>query len=583
MAKSALMLLLLSTVAAQSLATDPSPSELFDPAIIARNLCGGAPGTSGSMATFVQIAQATPAAAPALRLPLFDNLGVHSFKITTRDPMAQAYFDQGLRLAYGFNHAEAIRAFKSAQQIDPSCAMCFWGEGWALGPNINLLMPPDDTPAALAAVNRAQQLAAAATPKEQAMIAALKSRYSAAPNADRKALDVAFAEQMWRVHEKFPDDPDVAVIAVEAAMDTTSWVYWDDAGREPVPAMAKATPALEAVLKTHPNHPGAIHYYIHVTEDSLAPEKAAPHADRLAALMPGAGHMVHMPSHTYFQIGRYKDSLDANIAAVAADEAYFKRAEPSPIYRNGYYPHNIHFALESAAMAGDAGEALAQADKLAAAIPPEAFRAVVQSQPIGLAPMFARLRYAPPSVVLALPNPGDDLPFMKGAWLYAKGVAHVLAKDLPAADRDLAALADLRKTTDLSGLEDNAIPAVGVLEIAELVLTGRIAAGRGDWTAAASAYEAAAKRQDVLAYMEPPYWYYPTRQSLGYALLKSGKPKEAVDTLRASLLDAPNNGWALYALADAAAKAGDAAAAAEYRALFEKAWVGESSPDLDRL
>ena len=570
-------------ISGSAAAADPDPSELFDPAAISRGLCGASGAHRSVLGTFLQIARSTPARAASTSPPLFSNLGDYSFTISTSKPDAQRYFDQGLRLAYGFNHAEAIRAFKAAQDIDPSCAMCFWGEAWALGPNINLLMPDQDIAPALAAVRRASELSGGAKPHEKALITALGVRYSDAPGADRKALDTAYAEAMWKAHLSFPKDPDVAVVAIEAAMNTTSWLYWSDDGREPVAAMAKAHPALEAVLAAHPLHPGAIHYYIHVMEDSLWPEKAEVHADKLAALMPGAGHMVHMPSHTYFQIGRYKDSLAANVAAVAVDEAYFKVAEPSPIYRNGYYPHNIHFALESAAMAGDSRAAMTHADKLAAAIPPDAFRAVVQSQAIGLAPLFAKLRFAAPATVLALPNPGDDVPFMKGAWHYARGVASVQAGDVAGAERELTALADLRRTADLSVIEKNAIPAVGVLEIAESVLKGRIAGGRGNWAAAAVAYDAAAKKQDVLAYMEPPYWYYPTRQSLGLALLRAGKAQEAVAALRHSLIDAPNNGWALYVLADAASKAGDAAGAAEYRKLFDKAWAGAAPPDLDRL
>ncbi|MBM3512162.1 MAG: hypothetical protein FJX59_00445 [Alphaproteobacteria bacterium] len=558
-------------------------SELFDPAAIARNMCGGAGARESTLSTLVQVAQSHPAPAPKARPPLFDNLGSHSFKVTTANTEARAYFDQGLRLAYGFNHAEAIRAFKAAQSIDPTCAMCFWGEAWALGPNINLLMPKGDTGAAIRAARRAKDLAVAASPRERALADAIASRYAEDPEADRKALDKAYAAAMFAAHRQFPDDPDVAVLAVEAAMVATPWVYWRDGGREPVAEMAEAHPLLESVLKGHPRHAGAIHYYIHVMENSLWPEKAEPYADSLAALMPGAGHMVHMPSHTYFQIGRYKDSLDANVAAVAADEAYFRVAEPSAIYRAGYYPHNIHFALESAAMAGDADGALVHADKLAAAIPKAAFRDVVQAQPIGLAPMFAQLRFAEPATVLALPDPGDDVPFMKAAWHYARGVAHVMAGDPAIADTELAALIALRSNADLAVLEQNAIPAANVLDIAVAVLHGRIAGARGDWTSAVQHFDAAAKKQDDLAYMEPPYWYYPTRQSLGHALLKAGRPKEAVDALRISLLDAPNNGWALSVLADAAAAAGDSAGASEYRKLYEKAWVGRRPPDPRRL
>jgi tetratricopeptide (TPR) repeat protein len=347
--------------------------------------------------------------------------------------------------------------------------------------------------------------------------------------------------------------------------------------------MAQAYPVLERALAAHPSHAGLIHYYIHVMEQAATPDKAEPYADKLAALMPGAGHLVHMPSHTYFVLGRYKDSLAANIDAVAADEAFMAQAEPSAMYRFGYYPHNIHFALESAAMIGEGRQALAFADKLAAALPAESFRQVVMSQPIGLAPMFAKLRFASADDILALANPGDDVPFMKGVWLHALGIGHVLKGDLPAAKAKADELARLRATADLALLETNAVPAGAVLEIAEHVLRGRIAAAGQDWTAAIGHFEQAVAGQDALPYMEPAYWYYPVRQSLGAALVQAGRAKEAVDVLRAGLMDVPNNGWALWVLAEAAEKAGDAAGAAEYRKLFAKAWTGASPPPRERI
>ncbi|MBL8643791.1 MAG: hypothetical protein JNK21_07645 [Rhodospirillaceae bacterium] len=559
-------------------------TELFDPAAVARSVCGVAQGDPEKNA-FIQLAAATAATAPmpAARPPLWQGLGTLSFKITTTKPEAQAYFDQGLRLAYAFNHAEAIRAFKAGQEIDPGCALCFWGEALALGPNINMAMPYDVNEKALAVLKKAQSLKAKVSAKEQALIDALAARYSTDPKATRKQLDQAFAAAMMSVHRAFPDDPEVAAIAIEAAMDVAPWDYWQPGGREPTVAMKDAYPLMEKLLAAHPNHPGAIHYYIHIMEQSAWPEKAVPPSDRLAALMPSAGHIVHMPSHIYFRVGRYKDALDSNIAAVKADEAFFAQAESDPVYKSGYYPHNIHFALESAAMAGDGPTTIAMAEKLSGVIPPEALRAVPLAQPIAVAAPLAHLRFSEPKVILNISDFGSDVPYMQGLWRYVRGSAHALNGDVKAATAELDALVTLQAKEDFSAVEDAAIPAKAILAVAEDVLRARIAGAKGDWSAAVTALEEAVKGQDALPYTEPAYWYYPARQSLGVALLKAGRAKDAVEVLRRSLMDAPNNGWALYALKEAAGQAGDAAGAAEYSKLFEKAWVGATPPALNRI
>ncbi|MDX2141762.1 MAG: hypothetical protein SFV19_00280 [Rhodospirillaceae bacterium] len=558
-------------------------SELFDPAAVARGICKPFQTQDGAPNAFMQLAAASPTPAASSQPPLWPGLGDLSVKVTTTKLEAQAYFDQGLRLTYGFNHAEAIRAFKTAQTIDPLCAMCFWGEALALGPNINFAMPAEANAPALAAVAKARQLKVRASKKEQALIDAIVQRYSADAAAERGDLDQAYFDAMSRVQADFPADADIAVLTVEAAMDLSPWAYWQGGGREPLGAMTKAHPILEDVLAKHPNHPGAIHYYIHVMEQSAWPEKAEAPADRLGALMPGAGHMVHMPSHIYFVRGRYKDSLDANIAAVAADEAYFAKAESDPIYKNGYYTHNIHFALESAAFAGDAQTSLAMADKLMAAIPADKLRAIPMAQPIGIAPYLAHVRFSDVKAVLALPDPGDDVPYMKGLWHFVRGSALAIAGDVKAAKRELNALVKLQETADLTVIEAAAVPAGAILQVAENVLSARIAGAEGDWAEAVVELEAAVKGQDELPYMEPAYWYYPARQSLGVALLKAGRAKEAVEVLRRSLLDAPNNGWALHALVQASKAAGDDLGAREYAKLFAKAWVGQTPPSLDRI
>ena len=292
---------------------------------------------------------AAPAAGPTAydeaSPPLFGNLGQHTWAITTQKPEAQAYFDQGLRLAYGFNHAEARRAFRQAQRLDPACAMCFWGEAYVLGPNINVPMEASANAPALAALERAQALAAHASPKEQALIAALAKRYSADPQADRAALDKAWADALGEVAQRFPEDIEIAVLHAEAMMDTQPWDYWTDGGRQAKGRANAIVAELERAMAKNPDHPGAIHLYIHAVEASDRPERAEAGADRLAALMPGAGHIVHMPSHIYYRVGRYRDALAANKAAVATDEAYIDAHKPSGPYPLAYYPHNLHFLV----------------------------------------------------------------------------------------------------------------------------------------------------------------------------------------------------------------------------------------------
>jgi tetratricopeptide (TPR) repeat protein len=291
--------------------------------------------------------------------PLWDGLGTRSYKITTNEPQAQAYFNQGLLLAYGFNHDEARRAFREAQRRDPECAMCFWGEALVLGPNINMPFAEEAIAPAYAAVQKAQALAASntknpVTGRERALITALATRYSPDPKAERAVLDAAYAAAMAEASKLFPDDNDIAVLFAEAVMDLSPWDYWKPGGAEPNPQSAPIVPTLERVLAREPNHPGALHYYIHAVEASDRPWRAEAAADRLRGALPGAGHMVHMPSHIYYRIGRYFDALAVNKDAAAADENYLKASDaPMGVYRLGYYPHNVHFILASATMSGD--------------------------------------------------------------------------------------------------------------------------------------------------------------------------------------------------------------------------------------
>src|ERR1700674_2163513 len=329
--------------------------------------------------------------------PLWDGLGAVSYEITTSNPIAQTYFDQGLRLTYAFNHGEAQRAFRKAQKLDPECAMCFWGEALALGPNINLPMQDEALAPAFAAAQKARALAANASPREQALIAAVAARYAEDPKADRKALDAAYAAAMGKVAAEFPEDNEIAVLYAESVMDLSPWNYWQPGGREPNPQSVAIVPTLERVLAKDPNHPGAIHYYIHAVEASDRPERAEPLADRLRGAIPGAGHLVHMPSHIYYRVGRYLDALEDNKAAVKVDEKCLAdTSAPMGVYRLGYYPHNVHFVMAAAQMAGDGQTVIAAAQKLSALIPDEGARGIALVQPVKAAPYFAHAQFSTP-------------------------------------------------------------------------------------------------------------------------------------------------------------------------------------------
>jgi tetratricopeptide (TPR) repeat protein len=528
-----------------------------------------------------------PAAAPSAKEsdpPLIQGLGKHSYRITTKSKLAQQYFDQGLRLAWGFNHAEAQRAFRKARQLDPDCAMCFWGEAYVLGPNINVPMDEKAVAPAFAAAQNARALASRATPREQALIEAIAARYAEDPKAERAKLDLAYSGAMARAAERFPDDVDIAAIYAESLMDLSPWDYWEKGGAKLKPAVAPLIPTLERVLARDPEHVGAIHLYIHAVEASADAKRAEPYADRLAKLAPGAGHIVHMPAHIYYRIGRYQDSLATNVVAVKVDEDYIKRFRPEGVYPLAYYPHNVHFVMASAEMSGQAKTAIDAARKLASVVPDEAAREVLLMQPVKAAPYYSHARFSDAKTVLALKDPGADFPYLRAAWRYARGIVQAQAGDAAAAGAELAEIERITATTDFKPFEAWNIPAKDVTRIAAHVLRARIKQAGKDLDGAIKELEAAVALQDALPYMEPPYWYYPVRQSLGALLALKGEHQRARDTFRDSLARSPNNGWALYGLKQTYAAEGRKKEAAEVEKYLARAWSGERKRlDLARL
>jgi len=568
-----------AAVSVVALATARGPAEAetdFDPVLDNRAVCIPQDRSRSALQVYLAAAQrkteigpfdrqavGAPEAGAAEGLaPLLEGLGSRTFRITTSNRLAQRYFDQGLTLAYAFNHAEARRAFRAAQALDPECAMCFWGEALVLGPNINLPMSPADAPAAYYAVHRAAALVGPAGPKEQALIQALAARYSPDGSAERAPLDAAYADAMERVQARFPWDREIPVLYVEALMNLSPWDYWEPGGVQPKGRTREMVMTLERVLASGIDHPGAIHFYIHIVEASSRPERAERYADRLGELVPGAGHLVHMPFHIYFRVGRYRDALEVNRRAVAADERYFAQAGGDRgVYRFGYHPHNIHSLLAAAQMAGDGTTAIAAADKLSRALSDDVTRAVPWVQPIMAAPYFAHAQFSDPATILAVPAPQADFPYVQAMWHYMRGVAHVASGDLPAARTAIDAIARLERSSDIQALAAAGVPAGNVMDIARHVLAARIAQSKGELAGAVAELERAVAIEDNLAYSEPPFWYYPVRQSLGGALVLAGELDRAESIFRASLARQPNNGWALYGLTQVYVRKGDARAA----------------------
>ena len=556
-----------------------------------------APAAHGGAGPMMRLAQARTevppagmqAASPAAAFadtdpPLWEGLGTVTYKVTTSNEQAQGYFNQGLRLTYAFNHGEAQRAFRKAQKLDPECAMCFWGEALVLGPNINLPMQDDAVAPAFAAAEKARGLSPKASAREQALIAAVATRYAKDAKADRAPLDAAYASAMEKVAAQFPDDNEIAVLYAESVMDLSPWNYWQPGGREPNPQSAAIVPTLERVLAREPNHPGAIHYYIHAVEASDRPERAEPHADRLRGAIPGAGHLVHMPSHIYYRVGRYLDALADNKTAAEVDEKYLAATNaPMGVYRLGYYPHNVHFVMASAQMAGDGPTVIAAAEKLRGLIPDEVARVIALVQPVKAAPYFAHALFSPSATVLALPDPGDAIPYVKAMWHYARGVASVAQGDFSAAKAEASAIAAL-EGGDFTLLNASGVPAKDVLTLARTVIEARMAQRQGDKAAAIERFERAAALQDGLPYMEPPYWYYPVRQSLAVALMQAGRLDDAETQFKQALNRAPANGWSWYGLAELYKARGKADQASKLEADLAKMWIGDRQQlDLSRL
>jgi tetratricopeptide (TPR) repeat protein len=507
-------------------------------------------------------------------VPLYDNLGGHHYEITTAAPRAQAYFDQGLRLYYGFNHAEAVRSFREAQRLDPNCAMCWWGEALAWGPNINLPMDSAGGVAAYAAVQGAIARQEHANERERALIEALAVRYAAVPAADRAGLDSAYAQAMEDVVRRYPENIEAAVLYAESRMDLRPWNYWMDDG-QPQPGTTELLAQLERAMAADPNHPGACHFYIHAVE-KVEPQRAVPCAERLASLMPGAGHIVHMPGHIYIRVGRYQDAIEANEHAVHADETYIQDARPGVgVYTAGYYPHNYDFMAFAATMVGRSEKASWAAQRVASVIPEEILNSpdLTFVQHYATRPLQVWVRFGRWEEILDYPEPGQNLLHARGIWNYARGRALAANGDIDAAEAHLERLRALAQDPALDGVIIEPNLSQAILAIAVHVLAGRIAEARGDLDQAIADLEEGARLEDALLYGEPPEWTIPVRHDLGAVLLAAGQPEEAERVYREDLERFPENGWSLLGLAQSLEAQGEQAAAEQMRQRFRATWA----------
>jgi tetratricopeptide (TPR) repeat protein len=524
------------------------------------------------------VAQEGTAPRPApVGATLLRGLGDHHFRVTTRVPDVQRWFDQGLMLTYGFNHDAAERSFLKGAELDPQCAMCWWGAALVLGPHVNSAMDPAANPLAWERLQRAVALAPHTSDRERAFIKALEARYAANPPDDRRSLDEAYAESTRVLAAARPDDLDAQVFHAEALMDLQPWDFWDEK-LEPKGHTTAILKTLEGVISRNPDHAGALHLYVHATEASAHPERAVAAADRLRTLIPGSGHLVHMPAHIYSRVGRWHDAVIANQVAIEADNDYLStcRGNVRGLYPLGYVPHNPHFLWFAASMEG----ASAVAREAAAETAKRTNLPDLMRQPgfgglqhYWMTPWFDDVRFGRWAEIAAKPNPAPDLPYVTAIWHYAQGMAAVRQQRYDDADRHVTALhAAAADPVIQSMLVWDRYPLSYAVQVADLTVTGELALARGQDDAAIAALRQAAAIEDRIPYDEPPAWHAPVRQSLGAALLSAGRAKDAETAYREELRRNPANGWSLKGLAASLAAQGRTAEAASVEADRRKAW-----------
>ncbi len=513
--------------------------------------------------------------------PRLQSLGPHTFPVTTGSRQAQLFVSQGLNLAYGFNHAESARSFREAQRLDPDCAMAYWGEALVLGPNINAAMNPEDEPKALAAVQKAVQRKPKASARERDLIDALAQRYSGKAE-ERAARDKAYAAAMRALQKKYPADHDIAALYAESMKDLRPWGYWMPDGT-PHEGTAEIAALMETVIQKNPKHPLALHLYIHLMEP-VHPAKAEKAADLLMPLMPGAGHMIHMPSHIYQRVGRYADAVKSNDLAARADEDYITQCRAQGLYPMGYYPHNIHFQWFAATMDGRSQLAIEQARKVASKVPDDAMKELPLLAGFRVVPYYALARFGRWDELLKEPAPPADNLYLTGIWRYARGLAFVAKGELFDAEKELVEVRRIAADKRLEFAMFSPNIAANIFAVAPAVLGGELAAAKKDYDAAIALLERAVRLEDSLVYTEPSEWHYPPRHALGAVLIEAGRAREAETVYWEDLRKNPENGWSLLGLTKALEAQGKQDQAQQIKTRFDKAWArADVKPNASRI
>ncbi len=495
--------------------------------------------------------------------PLFDDLGTHGYKVSTNNKLAQKFFNQGLNLTYAFNHAEAHRSFLEAARLDKNMAMAYWGQAYALGPNINDQFPTEARRTkSFEAIQKAKSLSENSSLKEQHLIDALTHRYSK-DSVDVTALNLAYMSAMKIALDQHPQDSEILTLYAASVMNTVPWDYWDAEGN-PSLNISEAKMALETAMTINPNHPGANHYYIHMVE-LPKPELGVTSAERLGQTMPGAGHIVHMPGHIYMRVGRYADAVKVNQDAILADESYISQCYSQGLYPLGYYPHNIHFLWSAASMLGDSKLAIEAAKKTAEKVPFNILKSSMTHQNFASTPLLAYTRFGKWNEVLTTPDPGDDLTYMKLIWHYSRGIAFLRKNNLKEAKEEL----DLMKVRN-TAFDNERITTTS--KVAFEVLSGEIDAFKGDLGLAIEHLEKAVLFEDELPYDEPAVWYIPTRQTLGSIMLKAKKYESAEKIYKEDLEYYQQNGWSLMGLYTSLLGQNKIDEATLIKKEFDKAW-----------
>ena len=506
--------------------------------------------------------------------PLFDNLGTLHFPITTNSELAQKYFNQGIILAYGFNHEEAFRSFEEVSRLDTNCAMAYWGMAYVLGPNINLPMDAGVVHTAYEAIQKAISLLDDETQKEKDFVMALSVRYSAEAMEDRTPLDQAYSDAMRNLASKYPDDLDAATMFAESIMDLNPWDYWLKDGTAQ-PWTPELLAVLESVIEKNPEHHGANHLYIHAVEASKNPHRGLASADRLRFLAPGAGHLVHMPAHIYIRTGKYHEGSLANIRAVKSDEEYINQCNQQGFYPLSYYPHNYHFLWATATLEGDSKTAIDAALKTSQK-PPDSLMDVCGYQTLqhfAAIPLYAYVTFGKWEEILGYEKPSDERPYILAVWHYARSMALIAKNNLSEAENEIVELDGFRGNETIDSLFIWGFNSAGILvDIASEVANGELEAKKKNYSDAIAHLKKAVEFENNLIYDEPPTWFYPCRQNLGAILIQAGRYAEAENVYKENLAEIPDNGWGLFGLHQALLKQGKTEEAAEVNNKFIEAW-----------